>query len=281
MSTPTKRRKKNDYQASPKATKSLEFFFNKQKKAREEDLQADDVDECEDIKSTGRDTGDHDLNITAPNGAVAVARTDEELARSLQDEWNREVQERRDGGDGTLGPEDQIIKDGILSGEESFKGNSAGSDEATVSTEKTKNTLSLQSITSAEDTITSNVPFDENPLTFDPSKYLPELRKQWDAIGGEASYDLLTRAFVLVNSTQSRIKIVDTLVNFLRVLVEGDPNSLLPAVRFPSFKTRLKSSEILESGVADYQRDLAAIRLSGTRPGGLLHLQSAQKSAWA
>ncbi|KAK5240405.1 hypothetical protein LTR16_010679, partial [Cryomyces antarcticus] len=30
--------------------------------------------------------------------------------------------------------------------------------------------------------------------------------------------------------TQSRIKIVDTLVNLLRVIIEGDPDSLLPAV---------------------------------------------------
>jgi len=33
-----------------------------------------------------------------------------------------------------------------------------------------------------------------------------------------------------VNSTTSRIKIVDTLVNFLRIIIEGSPTSLLPAV---------------------------------------------------
>ena len=36
---------------------------------------------------------------------------------------------------------------------------------------------------------------------------------------------------MLVNSTQSRIKIVDTLVNLLRVIIEADPKSLLPTVR--------------------------------------------------
>lgn len=35
---------------------------------------------------------------------------------------------------------------------------------------------------------------------------------------------------MLVNSTQSRIKIVDTLVNLLRTIIEGDPDSLLPTV---------------------------------------------------
>lgn len=41
---------------------------------------------------------------------------------------------------------------------------------------------------------------------------------------------LLTRCFVLVSGTSSRIKIVDTLVNCLRVIIEADPDSLLPAV---------------------------------------------------
>jgi DNA ligase-1 len=40
----------------------------------------------------------------------------------------------------------------------------------------------------------------------------------------------LTRCFILINSTTSRIKIVDTLVNLLRTIIEGDPSSLLPAV---------------------------------------------------
>lgn len=67
-------------------------------------------------------------------------------------------------------------------------------------------------------------------MTFDPSRYLPDLKNCWAAHSGEASYSLLTRCFILVNSTQSRIKIVDTLVNFLRTIIEGDPESLLPAV---------------------------------------------------
>ena len=93
-----------------------------------------------------------------------------------------------------------------------------------------KNTLSLQSATADEDTITYDIPFDQSPLTFDPQKYIPELKKQWVTDNGHATYALLTHCFVMVNSTQSRIKIVDTLVNTLRVIIEGDPQSLLPAV---------------------------------------------------
>jgi DNA ligase-1 len=96
---------------------------------------------------------------------------------------------------------------------------------------RSNNTLSLQSTASAEDIISSNVPFDENPLTFNPSKYVAELQGHWAAEGGDASYAILIRCFVLVNSTQSRIKIVDTLVNLLRVIIEADPKSLLPTVR--------------------------------------------------
>ena len=56
---------------------------------------------------------------------------------------------------------------------------------------------------------------------------------------GGATYALLTRCFVLVSGTTSRIKIVDTLVNCLRLLIEGDPDSLLPAV------SRGRSAELM------------------------------------
>jgi len=94
-----------------------------------------------------------------------------------------------------------------------------------------KNTLSLQSAAAEEDSTSYNVPFDQSPLTFDPQKYIPDLQKQWaQQEGGHTTYALLTQGFILINSTQSRIKIVDTLVNLLRTIIEGDPESLLPAV---------------------------------------------------
>jgi DNA ligase-1 len=94
-----------------------------------------------------------------------------------------------------------------------------------------KNTLSLQSAAAEEDSTSYNVPFDQSPPTFDPQKYIPDLKKQWaQQEGGHITYALLTQGFILINSTQSRIKIVDTLVNLLRTIIEGDPESLLPAV---------------------------------------------------
>ena len=81
------------------------------------------------------------------------------------------------------------------------------------------------------DMVSETIPFDESPLVFDPSKYIPQLKESWANDGGDASYALLTRCFVLVNGTQSRIKIVDALVNCIRLLIEADPESLLPMVR--------------------------------------------------
>ncbi len=103
--------------------------------------------------------------------------------------------------------------------------------EATPSKEQAKNTLSLQSVTTAEDLVSESLPLDESPLAFEPARYIPQLQDRWSAEDGNASYALLIRCFVLVNGTQSRIKIVDTLVNCLRILIEADPSSLLPAVR--------------------------------------------------
>ena len=70
-----------------------------------------------------------------------------------------------------------------------------------------------------------DLPLDESPLIFEPSKYVNQLKQHWSKYDGNASYALLTRCFVLVSGTASRIKIVDTLVNCLRILIEGDPET--------------------------------------------------------
>ncbi|KXT00813.1 hypothetical protein AC578_2958 [Pseudocercospora eumusae] len=200
MSTPNKRRKKNDHQSPAQPVKSLDFFFGKQR-------------EREHAKPNGTANGGNEAeehvrvaeeHVKGAEEHVKVAEerlTDEELARKLQAQWDEEERRGQHNGDG---------------------------DGDAASTKK--NTLSLQSATAEEDTISHDIPFDESPLTFDPQKYIPDLKKQWTPEGGNSTYAMLTHCFVLVNSTQSRIKIVDTLVNLLRTLIEGDPDSLLPAV---------------------------------------------------
>ena len=240
MSTPSKRRKKNDYQSSPQTVRSLDFFFGKQK--RESDLKTQGV-------AISAPTDNEDETKDAPSLPLNGSNlSDEELARKLQAEWNKKEETCENHRDGGHGPKSAGVHSPVEGGPSKADSSSHSKEEAPSmngggasnyftggqsdrkSVQSGKNTLSLQSIAVAEDSVTATVPFDESPLTFDPSKYLPELKKLWAAEGGDASYSLLTRCFILVNSTQSRIKIVDTLVNLLRTIIQGDPDSLLPTV---------------------------------------------------
>ncbi len=226
MPSPSKKRKLNDGSKSTALpSRGLEYFFAKQ-------------------RQTGANGAISSSNGGNESGSVADPTpdrelTDEELARKLQAEWDREATNARQGnhvgsdshdhkhpslaspshhsGDGT--------EDGIKSPQtRSRKPTSLGVEN------KGKGFLSLQSVATSADTVTESIPFDESPLTFDPTKYVPQLRDLWASEGGNATYALLIRCFVLINGTTSRIKIVDTLVNCLRVLIQGDPDSLLPAV---------------------------------------------------
>lgn len=141
--------------------------------------------------------------------------SDEALARKLQAEWNNEETAATPE---TVPPSEPTAES--PSPEDNREQNKA----------KAKGVLSLQSSSGIEDPTSLSVPFDQSPLVFDSLKYARELKAHWSTEGGNASYALLTRAFILANATTSRIKIVDILVNFLRVLIEGDPSSVLPAV---------------------------------------------------
>ncbi|KAL3426341.1 DNA ligase [Phlyctema vagabunda] len=243
MSSPAKRRKLNSSsKTSVVPTRGLDYFFNKQK-------QNIPAKPAEDAVSDEKLPADSEL-------------TDEQLARKLQAEWDNEVTESRikhetpvntsskrleEAAIAESGTAEEEIRAGqavntpdgggfdtkmenCISEEKKTGGKIEAIEQGKADKGKASNTLSLQSTGSAEDTISSNISFDESPLTFDPSKYVVDLQSHWAAEGGNASYALLTRCFVLVNSTQSRIKIVDTLVNLLRVIIEGDPSSLLPTV---------------------------------------------------
>lgn len=225
MSSPAKRRKTNK-DAGP--SRSLDFFFAKQEQ-RNVDAEQATATSSSGAKNEGEDTQD---------------LTDEELARRLQAQWEREdnvlrtpspaASEAEQGKIETFGKGNGPSTPQPTNGCDSIT-EDAGLDTVQLPKTPTRpnglpNTLSLQSATAAEDTISNTIPFDQSPLVFEPQHYVPDLQKQWALEGGKATYAILTRCFVLVNSTQSRIKIVDTLVNMLRTLIEGDPESLLPAV---------------------------------------------------
>jgi DNA ligase-1 len=221
MSAPSKRRKKNDGQAA----RGLDYFFGKQAQAKQQPKEEPKLDAPE--TDTKDDELDHDV------------LSDEALARKLQAEWDEQDRASQAPASSPPAPATSIEAASTLP--EHVKQESDIKEETTAPASipvavnpfaglGKKNTLSLQSATADDDTTTYDIPFDQSPLTFDPQKYIPELKKQWVTDNGHATYALLTHCFVMVNSTASRIKIVDTLVNTLRVIIEGDPQSLLPAV---------------------------------------------------
>ncbi|PWY84561.1 ATP-dependent DNA ligase [Aspergillus sclerotioniger CBS 115572] len=196
MSSPAKKRKRDDPGSTSQPTRTIASFFQGQATKQPEKTQQ-------------------------PPQAVFEAHTqqtlsDEALARKLQAEWDKE--------DALPTPQADTSDDPSL-----LPLNAGDNDREPTKVQK-KGVLSLQSSTGTEDTVSLAVPFDQSPVTFDATKYARELQGHWASEGGDASYALLTRAFVLANATTSRIKIVDTLVNFLRVVIEADPSSVLPAV---------------------------------------------------
>nr|POE48725.1 dna ligase 3 [Quercus suber] len=234
MSTPTKKRKRIEID-SPKPGRNLDFFFGKQKDQTE--LQHTKEEALED---TGH-VNVKDTEIKQDDSSEPLS--DEQLARKLQAEWDEQDRKGRGSHSTAQNAETDLgAQHNDTSGLRAQEQNDEDLAEAEVQTLRSpstnnafptlgkKSTLSLQSATAEEDTISHSIPFDESPLIFDPQKYLPDLRKQWAPEGEAATYAVLTHCFVLVNSTQSRIKIVDTLVNLLRTIIEGDPESLLPTV---------------------------------------------------
>jgi DNA ligase-1 len=254
MGTPTKRRKKNDHQGSNQPIRGLDFFFSRQQAVKKGAAAG-----TEEVP-TSLYGGGADAQSTGATETKTIV-SDEEYAIKLQAEFDeqdrllaagdtdgrtKEQKEERPPDRGGF-EEDEVAKQGHdehcdakNDKEDVDDGQPAVENSKTTSSTsptvnpfaafRKKNTLSLQSATAEEDTTSYNVSFDESPMTFNPQKYLPDLQKQWAPEGGRITYALLTQGFILINSTQSRIKIVDTLVNLLRTIIEGDPQSLLPAV---------------------------------------------------
>ncbi|KKZ65972.1 DNA ligase 1 [[Emmonsia] crescens] len=208
MPSPAKKRKINDAEPARQRIRGIKSFFESQ-------------------NATPTAT-------TSAPAEPAILLTDEELARKLQAEWNEEAKSNHQSPSAPKDsrvlisqeakPEDRDQQSGL----EPQPHTPSSADVPRNNTPKS--VLSLQTSSNDEDTISQSIPFDQSPLTFDPSAYIKQLRTHWAVEGGHASYAILTRAFVLVSNTQSRIKIVDTLVNFLRIIIEANPDSLVPAV---------------------------------------------------
>jgi DNA ligase-1 len=255
MSSPAKRRRLNGFNATDRPVRGLDFFFAKQREAQKEKTQERSLDANQDPPEPTDIEDGHGL-------------TDEELARKLQAQWTEEDGKSNDvpsvhheTGQNELVHDHEVAQIPHATTQEVSGNTGNPSFQLGVASEQSKNTLALQFTATDEDAVTANIPFDESPLTFEPSKYIPDLQKEWEADGGHASYALLTRCFVLVNGTQSRIKIVDTLVNLLRTVIEVDPDSLLPTV-CPCLSSYLCSSLTFDTGLAINERNLPPIHRS-------------------
>lgn len=216
MVSPTKKRKLNNgTKAASIPSRGLEYFFSKQRQS-ESSKSGSPAHEGEGDPSTKQ----------SPH----LELTDEELARKLQADWDEEARNETAHDQ----PRSEVKRDSAAAENASAAISRTTPDLAPVPVRVAPslagNTLSLSSAAATEDRASVSIPLDESPLTFDTAKYISQLQESWSGDGGDASYALLTRCFVLVNGTTSRIKIVDTLVNCVRLLIEGDPSSLLPAV---------------------------------------------------
>jgi DNA ligase-1 len=239
MSSPAKKRKREAPESTPQRFRSIASFFQGQANNQAEKTQRT-VD-------------------SATENAAEETLSDEAFARKLQAEFDKEDNAP------TVEPEvpdDRPIQEPYASTE---------TDRGPPSKVPKTNTISLQSSVGTEDTISLSLPFDQSPLTFDSTKCAAELQVHWATEGGNASYALLTRAFVLANATTSRIRIVDTLVNFLRVLIEGDPSSVLPAVWLATNSISPPYDE-LELGLGGSAISKALKKVYGLNPYGLKNL---------
>ncbi|KAK6332814.1 hypothetical protein TWF696_002836 [Orbilia brochopaga] len=244
--SPAKRRKKNDKSSSPTKGPTLDFFFGRKPPPASKLKHASNADGPEEEPG-------------APGGQEGL--TDEQLARQLQAQWAKEdallskqtdtplssqpslaeTQEAQDrefarrlqqgdveenthglsGDDGLAadGPVGSSLDDAPSSKSAAIASSASGSANADAR---------VQLADKPEwDNLVDELPFDKDPLSFSPEDYRSLVASLPD---GKLTYGLLTRAFVLINSTRSRIKIVDTLTNFLRTVIACDPASLLPAV---------------------------------------------------
>lgn len=260
MAPPAKKQKLNGSAKKPAQSKGLEYFFNKQTQTpapssaipqppADKDTAPDDNSDLTDEQLAQKLQAQFDEEVRSEAQSVSAESKD---AEANTEDGDGAAEVKVDGmEDKSQSPNKECSASPTKNGatwdfmkqqespkkhESSYKKPETRPSKSQPPTpinpfaKKPSNTLSLQSGGAGEDTVAQTIPFDESSLTFDPQKYLQDLQKSWAEHGGSASYALLARAFVLVNGTQSRIKIVDTLVNLLRTIIEGDPSSLLSAV---------------------------------------------------
>ncbi|KAF8423809.1 hypothetical protein EV426DRAFT_109618 [Tirmania nivea] len=241
MASPSKRRKKNDGSGAPAAgarERNLDFFFGRKGVAAVAGGMAEEKQ-----KSEGREV---DEGTETVQETEQRQETDEELARRLHEEWNGAASasgsahmrgNRSGSGCGSRGNsviaavKEEVVVIREQEAASTGKGSSSlpPQQEALLSKPVVATNVPPTTLAPSLDAEAAHatIPLDQDPLKFSPELYTPLIHSFPNS---RATYALLTHCFVLITSTRSRIKIVDTLTNLLRMLIISDPTSLLPAV---------------------------------------------------
>ena len=236
--SPAKRRKLD---ATP-VKKGVDFFFKQQieKKIQSPKLNGDDSglfvkeDGENDWESQRRKQEDEDERLARELQQMYGRQEaeDEEFARQLAKDYqgteqatNRETDTNTIIDDDVYGePLPQTPK---IPPESPFKAIKSETSTNNSPQPPLTKTLALDNPTTTSLEEIYAIPLDKDPLTFDPATDAV-CAKSWSP--GRTPYAFLTHAFILINSTRSRIKIQDCLVNCLRVVIHHDPSSLLQLV---------------------------------------------------
>ncbi|KAK9479610.1 hypothetical protein V1514DRAFT_278079 [Lipomyces japonicus] len=181
-----KKRAGIDNAASPaKVTKTLDFFFNKQKKL------------------TKIDEADDDVQALSGSG-----QSDESIARRLQAQFDAELGQSLPNFTPLPEQKQQSVTDSSVN--------------------HVKQTTRLTSSHELVNFVNA-IDFDVPPDKFQASN-LSAQYADLTANRPSAPYALLARLFTQVDATKSRIKIVNSFTNYLRLLITIDRDSVLPSV---------------------------------------------------
>ncbi|KAK6505390.1 hypothetical protein TWF481_007295 [Arthrobotrys musiformis] len=232
--SPAKRRKKNDKTGSPSKGPTLDFFFGRKQPAPSKLKLVSDAESNEGLtdeelaRKLHEQWAKEDALLSASASKDAQAGESSQRSVSAEQEAKdrelaRKLQEEEDGERSNSGKE-KAVED--YPPESSKRGEQSEPPKEPAPPPPADAKIQLEN-KPEWDKLIDELPFDTDPLSFNPEDYKTLIQSLPD---GKLSYSLLTRAFVLINSTRSRIKIVDTLTNFLRTAIACDPASLLPAV---------------------------------------------------
>jgi DNA ligase 1 len=212
---------------------SLEFFFAKQaqtppRRVKEEStFSATRGTEDVEIQRLKQELADEKLARELQELETASKTNDEQFARQL-DEFYHSVD-----GDSTITDEPVTpIKNKKYSGKDLDTPTPDRADKSNLERMNSLSPLAMKVAGKSTEIQTSlkeicAIPLDKDPLAFDPAVDAA-CADSWSP--QKTPYAFLTHAFILINSTRSRLKMVDYLVNTLRVVIHHDPLSLLPLV---------------------------------------------------